>query len=146
MGSAGSVSSDVERRIHKIHILLVKLLAKQFHSFSEALEVDYFTFPEELDHIIYIRVVGEPENIVVSDSRLLFGPQILAQIRHRIPLDLHHASVIHRTRRSRWVHASSVIYKVRGKCTVLNLTVLQIPSQLVHDCTYHFKVTQFFCT
>ena len=39
--------------------------------FTEALEMDYFPFPEEANDIVDIRIVGESQNIVVGDAGLL---------------------------------------------------------------------------
>ena len=64
--------SDIKSRVHEIHILLIQLFPQQLYRLTEALEVDHLPLPEELDHVIHIRIVGEPENVVVGDSCFLF--------------------------------------------------------------------------
>lgn len=62
----GAIYLHVDCRVHIVHILLIQLLPQQFHGFSEALEVYDLPLPKELDHIIYIRVIRKPENIVIG--------------------------------------------------------------------------------
>ncbi len=40
--------------------------------FTESLKVNDFPFPQEFDHIIYIRIIGEPQNIFIGDTGFLF--------------------------------------------------------------------------
>ena len=64
--------SHIKGRIHKVHILLVQLLPQQLHRLTEALEVNNFPFPQELDHVVHIRIVGKPQNVVIGNPCLLF--------------------------------------------------------------------------
>ena len=63
--------SDIESWIHIIHILLIQLFPQELDCFTEALEVDNLPFPQEFDYIIYIRIVAEPEDIVIGGTCLL---------------------------------------------------------------------------
>lgn len=65
-------SLHVKGRIHIIHILLIQFLPQQLHGFAESLEVYNFPLPKEPDHIINIRIITEPENVVVGDPCFLF--------------------------------------------------------------------------
>lgn len=67
----GSISLHIKGRIHIVNILLVQFFPQKLHSFAKTLEMDDFSLPEEFDHIIYIRIIAEPENIVVGDPCLL---------------------------------------------------------------------------
>ena len=67
----GYVYLQVKGRIHKVHIFLIQLLAQQLHGLTKALEMHHLTLPEELDHIVHIRVIRKPQDIVVSYSCLL---------------------------------------------------------------------------
>ena len=66
----------IERRIHEIHILLVQFLPEQLHGLAETLEMDDLPLPQEADHIIHIRVIRQPQNVVVSGPGLLFWERI----------------------------------------------------------------------
>ena len=67
----GRVYLQVKGRIHKVHIFLIQLLAQQLHGLAKALEMNHLALPEELDHIVHIRVIRKTQNIVVSYSSLL---------------------------------------------------------------------------
>ena len=47
---------------------------------TKPLEMDDFTFPQELDWVANIGVVDESENVVVGDSRLLLCGEVLVKI------------------------------------------------------------------
>ena len=66
----------IKRRIHIVYIFLSQLLAQQLNSFTESLKMDNFPFSEEFNDIIYIRVIAEAKDIIVSDACLLFRSQI----------------------------------------------------------------------
>ena len=62
----------IKCRVHIVYILFVQFFPQQFNGFAETLEMHDFPLPQELDHIVHIRIIGEPQNVVVSDSRFLF--------------------------------------------------------------------------
>ena len=62
----------VHGRVHKVDILGIQLLTEQLHRLTEALEVDHLALPEELNNIVYIRIVAESENVVIGDAGFLF--------------------------------------------------------------------------
>ena len=63
--------SNIEGRIHIVYVLLVQFLTEKLNSLSEALEVDDFPLSEELDYVVYIRIVAEPKNVVIGHPGLL---------------------------------------------------------------------------
>ena len=69
--SEPAVGSQIECRIHIVHIFLIQLLQQQLHGLSKTLEVNNLPLPQEFDHIVYIRVIGQPKNVVIGDSGLL---------------------------------------------------------------------------
>ena len=70
-GAQEEILLNIKSRVHKIHIFLIQFFTKQLNRFAETLEMDDFPFPQELDHIIYIRIIGQAEDIVIGDSGLL---------------------------------------------------------------------------
>ena len=68
--------SDVEGWIHKIHIFLVQLFPQQLDCLAKALEVDDFPLPQELDYIVHIRIIRQPQNVIVSGPGFLFWERI----------------------------------------------------------------------
>ena len=63
--------SLVEAGIDEVEVFLVHPVLGKPQPLAEALEVDHLPGPEEPDHIIHVRVVGEPENVVVGNAGLL---------------------------------------------------------------------------
>lgn len=61
----------VDSRIHKVYILVVQLLTQQLNSFTETLKMNDLPFPKEFDHIIYVRIVRQSKNIIISYSSFL---------------------------------------------------------------------------
>ena len=67
---------NIKRGIHAVHILLIQLFTQLLHAFSEALEMDDLPFPQELDHIVHIRIIGKTQNIIVGGACLLLWERI----------------------------------------------------------------------
>ena len=61
----------VEGGVGEIDVPGVHLLLAQPQTFAEALEVDDLPLPQEADYVVYIRVVGQPENVIVGEPCLL---------------------------------------------------------------------------
>ena len=62
---------QIQRRIHIVHIFLIQFFPQELAGFAEPLEVDDLPLPEEPDGVVHIRVIAEPENVVVSHPSLL---------------------------------------------------------------------------
>ena len=58
-------SLHIKGRVGGVDIALIQFFPEQLGRFSEALEVDDFPFPQELDHVVHIRVIGQPQDVVV---------------------------------------------------------------------------------
>ena len=67
----GAFLSLVKTGVDRVNILLVQPVLDQPQSFAEALEVDDFPCTQEFNDVVDIRIVGEPQNIVVGDAGLL---------------------------------------------------------------------------
>ena len=139
-------SLHIHRRIHTVHILLIQLLSKQLYSFAKPLEMHDFPFTKELDYIIHIRIVTEPQDVIIGDPRFLFSGQILHKIRHGIALDSHTGRVPWTAGGGGGIHTDGVVNEIGCETSLFDLAVVQIPRQLMHDRTDHFQVSQFFCT
>lgn len=61
----------VERGVHIVDVLLVHLLPGQLQSLAEALEMHHFPGSQELDDVVDIRVVAEPQDVIVGGTGLL---------------------------------------------------------------------------
>ena len=62
----------IEGRVHIVDVLLIQLFTQQLDCFAKPLEMNDFPFSQELDHIVYIRVITEPQDIIIGGAGLLF--------------------------------------------------------------------------
>ena len=113
---------------------------------AQAYKTLTITIPEELDYVVHIRVVAEPENVVVGGSGLLLRRQIFSQVGDGVSLHRHGRRRPGEARCSSGIDAHSVIHKVRGKGAVFHLALLQVSGQLVDNGPYHLQVAQFLRT
>ena len=61
----------VERGIKGVEVLLVELILRDAQAFAEALVMDDFALPQELDGLADIGIVDQPQDVVVGRARLL---------------------------------------------------------------------------
>lgn len=62
---------NVKSRVHIVNVLLIQFLAQQLNSLAKPLEVNDLTLTQEFDHVVDIRVITEPENVIVGRACLL---------------------------------------------------------------------------
>ena len=72
--AAGGISGlfFVESGVAEVDVGGVHLLLAQADTFAKALEVNNLPLTQETDHIVYIWVIGQPQNIVIGKSSFLF--------------------------------------------------------------------------
>ena len=64
-------SLHIKCGVHAVNVRWIQLFPQLLNAFAEALEVDDLPFPEKFDHIIHIRIVRQPKNVVIGHSGLL---------------------------------------------------------------------------
>lgn len=64
-------SLHINCRIHEVDVFVVQLLAQEFDSLPKPLEVDNFPFPQELDDIVDIGIIRDPQDVVIGHAGLL---------------------------------------------------------------------------
>ena len=62
---------QVDGRVHAVDVPLIQLPAQKVYGLAEPLEMDDLPLPEELDHVIHIRIIGKPQDVVIGDPGLL---------------------------------------------------------------------------
>ena len=60
------------------------LIHQDIHRFAEALEVDDFALAEEADGVVYVGIVGKAKDVIIDNSCLLLGGEVLGDIRYGI--------------------------------------------------------------
>jgi hypothetical protein len=71
--AAGGISGlfFVESGVAEVDVGGVHLFLAQADAFTEPLEVDNLPLPQEADYVVYIRVVGQAEDVIVGEPGLL---------------------------------------------------------------------------
>ena len=92
-----------------------------FQRLAKALEVDDLPGSQELDDVIHIRVIREPQNVVIGNTGFLFCGQILRQICNYIALHCHRCGVPGKAGGCCGINAGGVIYKVGVKSRCLDV-------------------------
>lgn len=77
-----------------------------------------FPLSKEADYVIYIRVIRQPQNIVVGEAGFLLRSQVLCQIGNDIAGGLDGAGGPREAGSGSGVDAGSMVYKVRGESRV----------------------------
>ena len=67
---------QIDSWIHIIHIFLIQLFPKKLNGFTKTLEMHDFPFPQEFDHIVYIRIIGKSKDVVVGYPGFLLWERI----------------------------------------------------------------------
>ena len=62
---------QIDGGIHTVDVALVQLPAQQLDGLTETLEVDDLPLSEELDDIVDIRIIAQPQDVVIGDPGLL---------------------------------------------------------------------------
>lgn len=77
---AASSAAGLERvksRVGKIDIPGIHLLFAQAKALAKTLEVDNLPLTQEADDVVYIRVVGQAEDIIVGKAGLLLWCEVV---------------------------------------------------------------------
>ena len=130
----------VEGGVDGVEVLGVQIVLGDAEGIAEPLVVHDLPLAQELDGFPYVGVVAEAEDVVVGDSRLLLGGQILVEIRKDVPLDPHVLHVEGHPRGGDGVDPRGVIHKVGGEGGVLDLLLGEIAGELVENGGDHFQM------
>lgn len=144
-GTAYCCGTIYQGWVHKIYVLFVQPVFGQAQTFAEALEVDDLPGTQELDGIIDVRIIGQAQNVVVGQARLLFGGQILRQVGDHVAGNADGACRPGKTGRRSGIDSCGMIHKVGVKSGSPDVLVGQVSRQLVNNSPHHLQVSQFFC-
>ena len=136
------VPSTVEGRVDKIDIFLVHAILRKAQSLAEALEMHDLPGAQELDDVVDVRVVAEPQDVVVGDAGLLLRRQVLGQIGDQVALDRHGRRVPREAGGCGGIDTGGVIHKVGVEAGGLDVLLRQIAGQLVDDGADHLQMPQ----
>ena len=97
---------------------------------------------QEFDDIVDIRVVTEPQDVVIGDAGLLLRRQVLGQIGDQVALDRHGRRVPREAGGCGGIDTGGVIHKVGVEAGGLDVLLRQIAGQLVDDGADHLQMPQ----
>lgn len=69
----------IEGGVDEVEILLIHLLLCQPQPLTEALEMDDLTGPQELDDIVDVGVIRQPQDVVIGHTGLLLCCKVKVQ-------------------------------------------------------------------
>lgn len=113
---------------------------------AKALEMDNLALAQEADHIIDVRIVGQTEDVVISEAGFLLCRQVLSKIGDDVPGDLHGGGGPGISRGKLGIYSSGVIHKIGVEPRGFNLFLTQVTGKLVNQGSYHLQVPQFLST
>ena len=99
---------------------------------------------QELDGIVDVRIIGQAQNVVVGQARLLFGGQILRQVGDYVAGNADGACRPGKTGRRGGIDSRGMIHKVGVKSGSPDVLVGQVSRQLVNNSPHHLQMSQFF--
>ena len=81
----------VKGRVESVEVSLIQMILDNAEGFTETLEVNHLSGPQEANGVGYIRgIYGETQNVVVGGTCLFLCCHILRQIRNGISHRLEH--------------------------------------------------------
>ncbi len=113
--------------------------------FAEPLEVDYLPLAQELDNVVYVRVIAEAQDVIVGDAGFLLCRQILRQISDQVALTGHTGGAVGESGGGGGVDPGGAVYEVGVKSGSLDLLIRQVPGQLMDDGADHFQMAKLLC-
>ena len=102
--------------------------------------MDDLSGPEKFDDIVYIRIIGEAQDIIIGDSSLLLCRQIFCKVGDQVALHRHAGGAPGEARRSSGINTGSPVYKIGVKARSADLFLSQISGELVYNRTNHLQV------
>lgn len=112
---------------------------------AEPLEVDYLPLAQELDNVVYVRVIAEAQDVIVGDAGFLLCRQILRQISDQVALTGHTGGAVGESGGGGGVDPGGAVYEVGVKSGSLDLLIRQVPGQLMDDGADHFQMAKLLC-
>ena len=133
----------VKAWVEGIEVAAVQVILQISQGFTEPLEVDDLTFPQEADRVAYIRVFYKPKDVVVCGSGFLFGSHVFEKVGDRVAFRLELGGAVWHAACGLGPDAHGVIDIVRRESLCLQFLRRQVSCQLVDDGCDHFHVGKF---
>ena len=137
-----SFDKDDGYPLEKLFRVLFRL--EDFHRFAEPLRVHHFPFPQKLQAVLQVDVVGHVDQPLIRGARFFFGGDVLVQVGDRIAFGLNV--------RGDPGHAGRVLIKQRlvvvrvmiAEPRFLQLFRRRILREFINHRRDHFEMREFF--
>ena len=103
------------------------------------------TRPQEFNGIVDVRIIGQPQDIVVGHAGLLLGGKVFGEVGDGVARDLHGGGRPRIAGRKLREYACRMIDKVGIEAGFLDLVDREVPRELMDNGADHLKVSQFLC-
>ena len=137
---------SVKGGVHCIEVLAVELILHLAQGFTEALEVHDFTLAQETDDVVYIGVIGQTQDVVISGASFLFRTHVFHQVGDDIALHLHGCGSPRCTRCKLRIYPCGVIHEIHIEAALFDLLHRKIAGQLMNQRAHHLKMPQLLNT
>ena len=134
----------IKSRVGRIEILLIHFLDSAAKSLAEALIMDDFPLPQELYNVVDVRIVAEPQNVVIGRARLLLRCHVLGEVGYHVALDRHGRRIPRKSRSRRRINARRMVNEVCVKACLFYLLHVHRARELMDYRAYHLKMTKLF--
>lgn len=142
-GRRSAGSALVEGGVVGVEVLRVQIVLYDAKRVAEALEVRDFPRAQEADRVAHVRVVGEAEDVVVGQTRLLLGRKVLVQVGDGVAGGLEGQRRKRLPRSRDRIDAGRVVDEVGVEARFLNLRRREVARELVDDRADHLHMRQF---
>ena len=142
-GRRSAGSALVESGVVGVEVLRVQIVLYDAKRIAETLEVRDFPRAQKADRVAHVRVVGEAEDVVVGQTRLLLGRKVLVQVGDGVAGGLEGQRRKRLPRSRDRIDAGRVVDEVGVEARFLNLRRREVARELVDDRADHLHMRQF---
>ena len=134
----------VERGVKRVEVFGIESIGRDAQTLAKALVMHNLALAQELDGVAHIGIIRKAQDVVIRYAGLLLGGEVFVDVCQRVAR-YGDARCTERRAGGRYrVNARRVVDEIRIKALLLNLLLRQIPRQLVHDCSHHLEMSEFF--
>lgn len=141
-----SFLTPVKLRIKSVEVFGVKALLNEPEGFTETLEMDNLSCPQEADGVRHIGIPDCSEDVIVGRPGLLFCSHVFRQIGNDISLGLELAGIKRNAPGSLRPERRGVVNVIRTEAGVFDFFHGQVFGELIDDGADHFEMSEFVGT
>lgn len=141
-----SFLTPVKLRIKSVEVFGVKALLNEPEGFTETLEMDNLSCPQEADGVRHIGIPDCSEDVIVGRPGLLFRSHVFCKICDDIALGLELAGIERNAPGGLRPERRGMVDIIGAEAGVLNFFHGQVFGELIDDGADHFEMSEFVGT